>query len=445
MRTPILWTKNLENKYISEDMLGAALYSVNKRAKNCRDQKKRYRDSYYGTDKKYQDKENEYYQIKNELLKAVQPVCIHREHLSYEKVRYYDFEKHFEDTLMRCLCAGTIVWSNSYYKRSENFGYEWDYDYDEGKQVFFFDEILPEHPVIRYYLYYVIGGYSYHHPIEEQQVVKYSELPVVDIDRICTNGKEVTDLYSIPFVKKVMAVLKDPECKVETNLNRELWLENFYPEDYPQKRGLSDKEIDNNISNALCMWEDYLTTVIKKQIRKKVGTNETDIIPIDCDKIAKSIMKDETERCEQLWKNKCKGIEASFKPLDKFIREAIAGTKLPKKFMKRLGKLERKISNIQIEAPQLVDGDDALRTMLELDDGTYINANFRTVSDFVDAYLEIVDEYYKGLTLSQIFAIKKETYARYQETMHDMTDKKYASRLKRLKEKALELINTYMV
>lgn len=39
MRTPQEWTKNLENGTISEEMLDAALYSVNKRAKNCRDQK----------------------------------------------------------------------------------------------------------------------------------------------------------------------------------------------------------------------------------------------------------------------------------------------------------------------------------------------------------------------------------------------------------------------
>ena len=83
MKTPKEWIKNLENGTITEEMLDAALYSVNKRAKNCRDQKRQYShryDKYHNADR-YAEKESEYYEQKEKLLSALQPMCIHRESL----------------------------------------------------------------------------------------------------------------------------------------------------------------------------------------------------------------------------------------------------------------------------------------------------------------------------------------------------------------------------
>lgn len=42
MRTPAAWTKNIRNGIITDEMLEAALFSVNKRAKNYRDKKREY-------------------------------------------------------------------------------------------------------------------------------------------------------------------------------------------------------------------------------------------------------------------------------------------------------------------------------------------------------------------------------------------------------------------
>lgn len=103
MRTPQEWAKNLENGTITEEMLDAALYSVNKRAKNCRDQKREYSHRYdkYHNAERYEEKESEYYSQKEKLLSALQPMCIHRETLGFEKIRHYDNKPGFSDTLAR--------------------------------------------------------------------------------------------------------------------------------------------------------------------------------------------------------------------------------------------------------------------------------------------------------------------------------------------------------
>lgn len=80
MRTPPEYTKNIKNRIITEDMLIAALYSVNKRAKNYRDKKREAKQKYYG---KYldmavdsaQQSEDLMYARKDDLLSALTPVC----------------------------------------------------------------------------------------------------------------------------------------------------------------------------------------------------------------------------------------------------------------------------------------------------------------------------------------------------------------------------------
>lgn len=53
MKTPKRFTDNLKNRVITKEMLGVALYSVNKRAKNCRDKERSYRNDIYDTKEKY--------------------------------------------------------------------------------------------------------------------------------------------------------------------------------------------------------------------------------------------------------------------------------------------------------------------------------------------------------------------------------------------------------
>lgn len=61
-------------------MLGYALFSVNKKAKNYRDMKRRYHHSQdsYGNEFRYEQKEKAYYQMKDIMLSIIQPICIHK-------------------------------------------------------------------------------------------------------------------------------------------------------------------------------------------------------------------------------------------------------------------------------------------------------------------------------------------------------------------------------
>ena len=64
METPKEYSKNLKNNILTTEMLIDCLFSVNKRAKNCRDKEREYRDKFrgcrygdkYGTEEKYREK-----------------------------------------------------------------------------------------------------------------------------------------------------------------------------------------------------------------------------------------------------------------------------------------------------------------------------------------------------------------------------------------------------
>ena len=47
MKAPKTYTENLKNKIITQDMLCDCLFSVNKRAKNCRDKIREYKSYRY--------------------------------------------------------------------------------------------------------------------------------------------------------------------------------------------------------------------------------------------------------------------------------------------------------------------------------------------------------------------------------------------------------------
>ena len=72
MKTPKEYSDNLKSNIITRDMLIDCLFSVNKRAKNCRDKEQEYREFYrympYVRDKyhsvaSYREKKNEYYDL----------------------------------------------------------------------------------------------------------------------------------------------------------------------------------------------------------------------------------------------------------------------------------------------------------------------------------------------------------------------------------------------
>lgn len=98
MKTPKQYNDNLKNKIITEEMFSDCLYSVNKRAKNYRDKayeyKNRYRFYHKAVDSQF-DKMNEFYGLKERLLKYLNPKCIHRQFIGYETERVYSYEKEY--------------------------------------------------------------------------------------------------------------------------------------------------------------------------------------------------------------------------------------------------------------------------------------------------------------------------------------------------------------
>lgn len=193
MRTSKEYEKNIKSGIITQSMLRDCLYSVNKRAKNCRDKEREYkrcRYYKYGSIERYHEKKEQYYVQKEILLSVLKPICIHKELYGYERRRIYEYEPDYEMHLHE------YVWENCYW------------DGDIGDEVWFGDIELKDCPLYHYYLFYDMGERSFHTPINEMDVEKYPELKVVTIDQIITYGNEILELASTQFVKKVIALIQ---------------------------------------------------------------------------------------------------------------------------------------------------------------------------------------------------------------------------------------------
>ena len=224
MRTPKEYSNNLEKGIITDDMLVNALFSVNKRAKNYRD-KKREAKQYYGRYARLsydsaEESENNMYARKDKLLSILTPVCIHKELLGYERARVYSYQPDYLEQLVEHINKKDICWMNSYYPYNDRYYYDDDYDSD-GKEVKFFDYLDYDAPKYNYYLFYILQDYSFHSPIEEKDIAKYREefgkkhTNIVDIDRLDTKGYDYTDLVSVQFVDKLIALISSGSYKFE--------------------------------------------------------------------------------------------------------------------------------------------------------------------------------------------------------------------------------------
>lgn len=236
MQTPKEYTKNLQNGIISTEMLNDCLYSVNKRAKNYRDAKRECRYDKYRDSK--EAAEQAFYRKKEKLLALVQPVCIHKEFVGYERTRVYDYEQDFSKRYVKALLLNRVVHTNSYL------------DYDTYQEVFFFDEVDPEDKRYLYFLYYEIGTKSYHTPIEEANLKKYN-LPIQTIGRLNTEGDNFRDLVSVQFVDKVLALIasgnytyKETEPVIRQEYDNEM------PEEISEDKDI-DKFAEHEIKNCL--------------------------------------------------------------------------------------------------------------------------------------------------------------------------------------------------
>ncbi len=159
MRTPKHMADAIKNQIITDEILGACAYSCNKRAKNCRDKIREYREKYYSHEKytaKYREDKARYYSMKDTLLSVASPVCVHVENVT--------------------------------------------------KPVYNDGDYMEQNSVERYYLYYKVGDYSFHRPIDKENIP--ADLTQENIGKLTTYGKNVDDLLSVQFCKKVSDLIK---------------------------------------------------------------------------------------------------------------------------------------------------------------------------------------------------------------------------------------------
>lgn len=174
----------------------AALYSVNKRAKNWRDKKLNLRDVRHCAGSEWieaEKKENEMYERKLELLKYLAPSAIHKESAGYELLRVYDSDTVFESPV------------NS--RRLQVVSHGNEFDWEEKKEVNYADCLDVTKPTFRFYLLYRTQGRSFHQPVTEDEAKKY-KVPVEKIPELKTEGNPENMMVHIQFVDDLIKLLK---------------------------------------------------------------------------------------------------------------------------------------------------------------------------------------------------------------------------------------------
>lgn len=289
MRTPSEFAKNLKSRCISMEMLDAALYSVNKRAKNWRNKKREYKHNrydYYGNYEKAEMNENLMYKKKEKLLSIFPPTCIHKEFLGYERIRVYDYQRHYTRLLTEHSLKGDIVWANSYL------------DYDRDEEVSFFDYENPNEPIYHYYLFHEMPKHTYHTPIDESDIKRY-DLPVIEINTIRTDGDDISDLVSVQFVDKLIELIesKDFTFKYVRPEHSGTEDKSYAPASVPVSESeLSESEFAESeltadpvtASNFRYFWNqinDYVLTPTVEKIKKEVTIQPYELTESDKEEI----------------------------------------------------------------------------------------------------------------------------------------------------------------
>lgn len=201
MKTPKDYNDLIKQGKINENIVGEVLYSINKRAKNWRDKKREYKNMRYYT--KYDpydtalENEEKYYNMKSNILSKFKPIKIHHEikiNTYHEKIYDYD-EKYYEIK-----------------------------DEDVVRKGMYYDEIIKETVEFKvisvvsqnhlYFKYYEVGEYAFHEPIDEEDLPQYKESSIIEIKDFITKGKNINDLLSTQFCKKVYDKLMNGELEI---------------------------------------------------------------------------------------------------------------------------------------------------------------------------------------------------------------------------------------
>ena len=184
MKTNKSYLNNVKNGIITEEMLSECLFSVNKRAKNCRDKAKMYKHQ-YDYAQKYEEQKDKYYALKRILLSIVSPTEVH-----LEQVRRRDYI----DDRYESPCEGVTLL---------DIKERWDNYLHEEYNVY-----VIEYTAVNVFLFYKIGNYSFHSArlfdATDDQVkdvmVKYGCLPHREVNLI-TCGHSCSELVSMQFVR----------------------------------------------------------------------------------------------------------------------------------------------------------------------------------------------------------------------------------------------------
>lgn len=168
MKTSKEYTNNINERIITAKMLGEATYSANKRAKNWREKAQEYYSTGYSNRSynfydKYsfknassaKENKEEYYDMKETLLSIVTPDCVHK-------------------------LART--------------------DHNE------------------WFFFYIVGDYTFHSPVNEKTALS-SGLNIIEIENLHTEGKEITELVSVNFIKKIIELINSGNFTYVSNDN----------------------------------------------------------------------------------------------------------------------------------------------------------------------------------------------------------------------------------
>ena len=179
MDTPEIFYENLSKGIITYEMLDLALFSLNKRAKNYRDQKRKAKKSLYAQAQLFgfsnpdnpeeaERMEKEFYAKKERLLQIVKPVCVHQELAGYKKDYIYDKDEiDYADIFIDSIFHNRVLDRGICRK--------------EGKDIRFF--VRKGEPYYRYYFFRCIGTHTYHSPINKETALS-SGLPIHIINEI---------------------------------------------------------------------------------------------------------------------------------------------------------------------------------------------------------------------------------------------------------------------
>ena len=199
MRTPATYSRMVNKGFITKDVLGEVLYSINKRAKNYRDEKRKYmnfKNDRYNNFEKAEEQEELFYSMKDNILKNMLPIEIHKDtKIKKYTTKVYDYEEEYYT-----IKDEDIIRENSYYDR------ELDCEVE-------FKVVSMQEEIELYFKYYKIGKYDFHTPIKKENIEP--SLPLKELSNFETYGKDINELLSVPFCKKVYEMLQDNKLKIE--------------------------------------------------------------------------------------------------------------------------------------------------------------------------------------------------------------------------------------